>query len=90
MKYEQQELMKVIQFLKEHIDKRKMEEAKETAKMLIDKCDGDFSLVFKADDMQYLFNDQMERDYLIATTEITFMDNILEHKRHAYFKLKED
>lgn len=90
MEVDQQELMKVIQFPKEHVDKRKMEEAKEVAKMLIDKCEGDLSLVFKADDMQYLFNDEMDRKYLIATTQISFMDNILEHKRHAYFKLKED
>lgn len=90
MESEQQELIKVIQFPKEHIDKRKMEKAKETAKMLIDKCNGDFCIVFRADDMQNLFNGEMDREYLMATTEICFMDSILEHKRHAYFKLKED
>lgn len=91
MSGEQQGAMKVIQFPKEHIEIRKLEEAKELAKMLIDKCEGDFSIVFKGEDMEHLFADEEGmREYLIATTNKSFLDDILKSKRHSYFKLKED
>jgi len=90
MEGEQQKLMKVIQFPKEHIEERKLQEAKDTAKMLIDKCNGDFSIVFKSEDIQHLFKDDAEKEFLIATTDIRFLDKVLISKGHAYFKLKED
>lgn len=90
MEGEQQEFMKVIQFPKEHIEERKIKEAKDIAKMLIDECDGDFSVVFKSEDVQHLFKDDAEKEFLVATTDIRFLDKILISKGHAYFKLKED
>lgn len=64
---------KVIQFAskKEKIDKKlKTQKAKSIAHLLIDLCEGDFAIVFKTKDMEEHFDGLVDKDFLIAITDV--------------------
>lgn len=78
---------KIIKFpnKKEELKKKAM---KDLAKYLIDNTDGDFCVIFKGEDMQHLFDDDIERKYLTASTNIDKFEGLeLNNKNTSWFEL---